>query len=56
VRGDELEGDLDQLVRRPAAWYRRTFRRAGLVSLGLAFWTVPEIAAQLSPSERPGAR
>jgi SAM-dependent methyltransferase len=51
VRGDDLEGDLDQLVRRPATWYRQTFTRAGLVSLGLGFWTVPGPAAHLSPLE-----
>jgi SAM-dependent methyltransferase len=39
VKGDELEGDLAGLTRRPAAWYSRTFRAAGLRELGMDFWT-----------------
>jgi SAM-dependent methyltransferase len=39
VRGDELEGDLAGLTRRPASWYARTFRNAGLRELGMGFWT-----------------
>jgi SAM-dependent methyltransferase len=38
VKGDELEGDLAGLVRRPAAWYARTFRRAGMLEVGMDFW------------------
>ncbi len=40
VKGDELEGDLAGLTRRPRAWYERTFRRAGMTSPGMDFWTV----------------
>lgn len=39
VKGDELEGDLQGLTRRPAGWYGRTFRKAGLREIGMDFWT-----------------
>ena len=39
VKGDELEGDLAGLTRRPQSWYARTFRAAGLRGLGMDFWS-----------------
>lgn len=42
VKGDDLEGDLAGLVRRPSSWYDRTFRDAGLRELGMGYW----VAAQ----------
>ncbi len=43
VREDEPEGDLDGWHDRPAAWYRRRLRRAGLIECGLGIWA-PEAA------------
>lgn len=39
VKGDQLEGDLTGLVRRPQAWYARTFRANGLKPLGMDFYS-----------------
>ncbi len=47
---DDILGDLDGLIRRPAAWYRRTFRRAGFVQAGPYCWLprpVQDVAAEL---------
>lgn len=47
---DDIVGDLDGLIRRPAAWYRRTFRAAGLQSAGPYLWLAPPmqtVAAEL---------
>lgn len=51
--GDDISGDLDGLIRRPAAWYRRTFNNAGLRSIGAYLWLAPplhENAAELELS------
>jgi SAM-dependent methyltransferase len=53
VRGDELEGDLQGLTRRPASWYRQTFSRAGLTSLGMGYWAPESVARTLSPLDTP---
>lgn len=48
--GDDIVGDLDGLIRRPAAWYRRLFEGAGLRSAGPYLWLGPllqQTAAQL---------
>jgi SAM-dependent methyltransferase len=37
---DEIEGDRAHFQRRPAATYRRTFRQAGLIPLGMYAWTL----------------
>jgi SAM-dependent methyltransferase len=41
--GDEIIGDLEGLIRRPAATYRRLFTRAGLRSCGPYLWLAPEL-------------
>jgi SAM-dependent methyltransferase len=52
-----IEGDLVGFKMRPAAWYRRKFREAGLVECGLGFWTASELAVKLTAVERvPDAR
>jgi SAM-dependent methyltransferase len=41
--GDDVVGDLDGLIRRPAAWYRRLFEGAGLRSAGPYLWLAPPL-------------
>lgn len=47
---DDIVGDVDGLIRRPASWYRQAFRRAGLAQVGPYCW-LPEpmhdVAAEL---------
>jgi len=38
TKEDEIVGDLEGLINRPAAWYRKTFERAGLVHVGPYTW------------------
>ena len=38
TKDDEIVGDLDGLIPRPAAWYRKTFERAGLVHVAPYTW------------------
>lgn len=45
TREDEPTGDLDGWIDRPAAWYQRRFRRAGLLSAGMMCW-IPESLAE----------
>jgi SAM-dependent methyltransferase len=49
---DEIEGDRNHFQPRTAAQYRREFRRAGLVSLGMFAWTTPDRARTLVDLER----
>lgn len=44
TRDDDFVGDMQDFRPRSAAWYRRTFRAAGLVELGLNCWTTRAIA------------
>lgn len=47
---DDIVGDLEGFIRRPAAWYRRTFTNAGLLPAGPYLWLAPplhEIAAEM---------
>jgi SAM-dependent methyltransferase len=41
TKEDEIVGDLDSLIRRPAAWYRRLFRAAGMTFAGPYCWLSP---------------
>jgi SAM-dependent methyltransferase len=54
ARGDDIEGDTGGFTFRPAAWYRATFRDAGLRELALGFWVGRELAGTLSSLERRG--
>jgi len=38
TKEDDVVGDLEGLISRPAAWYRKTFERAGLVHVGPYTW------------------
>ena len=48
---DRLSGDIAGLRRRSPQWYRRAFRRAGLVSLGLHCYAAPAVADGLGALE-----
>ena len=41
TREDDIVGDLDDFIRRPAATYRRAFRNAGLTFAGAYSWLGP---------------
>lgn len=50
TREDEVIGDLEGMIRRPARWYRNVITNAGLVPVGPYCWLSPElrdIAAEL---------
>lgn len=40
---DDIVGDLEGLIRRPASWYRRLFQGAGLRSAGPYLWLAPSL-------------
>ena len=50
---DEIIGDLDGLIRRPASWYRRTFTAAGLTPLAPYTWLAPAMRMFASDLEVP---
>jgi SAM-dependent methyltransferase len=41
TREDDIVGDLDAFIRRPAAWYRRAFKAAGLTPVAPYSWLGP---------------
>lgn len=49
---DEVEGDMDGFIARPARWYDALFRSVGLVPLGLQLWAHAETADCLDAMER----
>ena len=51
--GDDVIGDLHDLHRRPAAWYRSAFRRAGFVPAGPHLYLSANVAATTTALERP---
>jgi SAM-dependent methyltransferase len=53
TKEDEIVGDLDSLLRRPAAWYRKTFRAAGLIPVGPFTWSAPELDPTFAELESP---
>lgn len=40
---DDIIGDLNGMIRRPAAWYRRRFEKAGLNAAGPYMWLAPAL-------------
>ena len=48
---DEIIGDLEGLIRRPADWYRRRFRKAGFTAAGPYCWLSPALRGQASELE-----
>jgi len=53
TKEDEIVGDLDSLLRRPASWYRKTFSGAGLIPAGPFSWAAAELAPTLAELEYP---
>jgi SAM-dependent methyltransferase len=51
ARGDAYEGDTGGITNRPAAWYRKTFKGAGLTPIGLGCWVGRSIVPSLSALE-----
>ncbi|MBI5837878.1 MAG: class I SAM-dependent methyltransferase [Candidatus Eisenbacteria bacterium] len=54
AKEDQTEGDHAAFQQRPAAAYRRLFREAGMVPLGLHCYAAPGLAQQLTVFERGG--
>jgi SAM-dependent methyltransferase len=48
---DDIVGDLEGLIRRPAAWYRRLFHAAGLRAAGPYLWLAPPLEATVAGLE-----
>jgi SAM-dependent methyltransferase len=48
---DEIVGDVEGLIRRPAAWYRKLFRQHGLIPVGAYTWAAPPIHDSLAAME-----
>ncbi len=49
---DDLMGDLEGFLPRPSRWYRRAFRRAGFVPVGMHCWAGRELSLRTSALER----
>ncbi len=48
---DDIIGDLQGMIRRPAAWYRKLFQNAGLTSAGPYTWLAPDLREDVSGLE-----
>jgi SAM-dependent methyltransferase len=48
TKEDDIIGDLEGLIQRPARWYRRTFAAAGLVQAGAYLWVGPTVTSTAS--------
>ena len=53
AEGDEIIGDLHEMRRRPAAWYRRAFQRAGFTAAGSHTYLSARVAAAATALELP---
>jgi SAM-dependent methyltransferase len=53
AEGDEIIGDLHEMRRRPAAWYRRAFARAGFTAAGSHTYLSAPVAAAATALELP---
>lgn len=51
-RGDDIEGDLDGYIARPASFYRRALNDAGFTAAGAHIWLAPAVAAGAMALER----
>jgi SAM-dependent methyltransferase len=52
TREDDVEGDFQQRAAKPAAWYRRVLRDAGLVACGMHFYVPRELTHLTAALER----
>lgn len=48
---DDIVGDLEGLIRRPAAWYRKLFREHGLLPIGAYTWAAPPLHESIAEME-----
>jgi SAM-dependent methyltransferase len=48
---EDIVGDLEELIRRPASWYRRVFKDAGLIACAPYCWLQPDLASQVARLE-----
>jgi SAM-dependent methyltransferase len=48
---DDIVGDLDGLIRRPATWYRKLFREHGLLPVGAYTWAALPLQGSLAAME-----
>jgi SAM-dependent methyltransferase len=48
---DDIVGDLEGFIRRPAAWYRRLFQGAGLRAAGPYLWLAPSLQSSAAHLE-----
>jgi SAM-dependent methyltransferase len=48
---DDIIGDLNGMIRRPAAWYRDLFRKAGLTPAGPYTWLAPDLREEAAALE-----
>lgn len=51
TREDDIIGDLEGLIRRPASWYRAHFTGLGLVQSGPYTWLAPHLAGEAAALE-----
>ena len=52
TREDEIVGDLEGLIRRPAQWYRNLFGRAGMTAVGPYCWLPPVMRDAVAELEK----
>jgi len=50
---DDVVGDLDAFIHRPAAWYRTVFRKAGFAQVAPYCWRAPALQDALAELEMP---
>ena len=48
---DDIIGDLNGMIRRPAAWYRKLFEKSGLTAAGPYTWLAPSLRADAAALE-----
>jgi SAM-dependent methyltransferase len=53
AEGDEIIGDLKELHRRPAAWYRKAFDKAGFTAIGSHLYLSEALAHRATALELP---
>lgn len=54
TKEDDIIGDLEGLIQRPARWYRKLFAAAGLVQVGAYTWIGPTLSETSSELEMFG--
>jgi len=53
TKEDDVIGDLDAFIHRPAAWYRTAFRKAGFEQVAPYCWRAPALKDALAEMEAP---